>query len=327
MLTSLGLAPHTEAVYRALLVHPDHGVAALAARLDLSEAEVRSALDDLSELALVRPAHGAPGRLHAISPDVGMEILLARQQADLLAQQQRVAASQAAAAQLISEFADLRPAVGQPGVEQLIGLDAIRDRIAVLQRDMREEVMILAPDGEQTKENLEAARPLDQALLARGVRMRTVYLDSVRNSPHTLAYAQWLSELGREARTAPTLPLRMIIADRSTAIIPVNSDDSAAGAVVLTGHGTLTALCALFESIWAGAKPFGEAPTRTTEGLTDTELTTLRLLAEGHTDEAIAKRLGVSHRTARRVATTLMERLDARSRFQAGVKAAHHGWL
>jgi DNA-binding CsgD family transcriptional regulator len=52
-----------------------------------------------------------------------------------------------------------------------------------------------------------------------------------------------------------------------------------------------------------------------------------RLRAEGHTDEAIAKRLGVSHRTARRIASELMERLDARSRFEAGVRALQQGWL
>lgn len=45
------------------------------------------------------------------------------------------------------------------------------------------------------------------------------------------------------------------------------------------------------------------------------------------TDDAIAKRLGVSPRTARRVANDMMERLGARSRFQAGALAVQHGWL
>jgi DNA-binding NarL/FixJ family response regulator len=119
----------------------------------------------------------------------------------------------------------------------------------------------------------------------------------------------------------------MIIVDRAAAVIPVSSDDTAAGAVVLTGQGTLSALCALFESVWSGAQPLGSSATRDARGLTDTEAGALRLLAEGHTDEAIAKRLGVSHRTARRIATTLMERLGARSRFEAGVRAVQQGWL
>ncbi|AXE22961.1 helix-turn-helix transcriptional regulator [Streptomyces globosus] len=328
MLTLLGLDQTTEAVYRGMLTHPHEGVAGLAARLGLPEEAVRSGLDQLSELALVRPSYEHPGRLRAVSPDVGMELLLARQQAELAAQQQRVEASRAAAARLISEYADLRPAASEPGVEQLLGLDRIRERLTLLHREVREEVMVFAPDGEQTPENLEASRPLDEALLRRGIRMRTVYLDSVRNSPHTVAYAEWLGTLGRQARTAPVLPLRMIITDRATAVIPVDSDDTAAGAVVLTGQGTLTALCALFESVWEGARPFGEKARRDDgSGLTDTEATALKLLADGFTDEAIAKRLGVSHRTARRVATGLMERLGARSRFEAGVRAVRQGWL
>ncbi|WP_223268058.1 helix-turn-helix domain-containing protein [Streptosporangium nondiastaticum] len=63
------------------------------------------------------------------------------------------------------------------------------------------------------------------------------------------------------------------------------------------------------------------------DGLAGQEEATVRLLAEGRTDEAIAKRLGVSRRTARRIATGLMERLGARSRFQVGVLAVQAGWL
>lgn len=64
-----------------------------------------------------------------------------------------------------------------------------------------------------------------------------------------------------------------------------------------------------------------------TGDLTGQQATALRLPAEGHTDETIAKRLGVSHRTARRIASELMDRLGARSRFEAGVRAVQQGWL
>jgi DNA-binding CsgD family transcriptional regulator/sugar-specific transcriptional regulator TrmB len=327
VLLSLGLEAEAEAVYRGMLADPAAGVAALAVRLGLAEDAVRRGLDRLSELALVRPSFEEPGRLRAVSPDIGMEILLARQQAELAAQQQRVEASRAAAAQLIAEYAELRPASGAPGVEQLVGLDRIRERLATLTREVQHEVMTFAPDGGHSAESIEAARPLNQQLLDRGVRLRTVYLDSARNSPHTLAWVDWLARLGGQVRTVATLPTRMIIVDRAAAVIPVSSDDTAAGAVVLTGQGTLSALCALFESVWSGAQPLGSSATRDARGLTDTEAGALRLLAEGHTDEAIAKRLGVSHRTARRIATTLMERLGARSRFEAGVRAVQQGWL
>ncbi|MEU6681013.1 LuxR C-terminal-related transcriptional regulator [Streptomyces sp. NPDC046925] len=61
--------------------------------------------------------------------------------------------------------------------------------------------------------------------------------------------------------------------------------------------------------------------------LSSTERALLRLAAEGCTDAAAASRLHVSHRTARRMMAALMERLGARSRFEAGVKAVRLGWL
>lgn len=323
----LGFDDKTEQVYRAMLSDPQATVAGLAERLGLTQEAVRSALDALSELSLVRPSYDRQGELRAVSPDIGMEILLARQQAELAAQQQRVEASRAAAAQLIAQYADLRPEATHPEVEQLVGLDRVRDRLATLTAEVRSEVLALAPDGAQTEDNMRASRPLNEALLQRGVRMRTVYLDSARNSTATVQHATWLAEHGGEVRTAPSLPTRMIIMDRSRAVLPVSSDDTSAGAVVLTGSGTLTALCALFESIWQTAAPRGETHRRDSQGLTPQEANVILLLSNGHTDESIAKRLGVSPRTARRIAGELMERLDARSRFEAGVRAVQRGWL
>ncbi|GHF72310.1 hypothetical protein GCM10010218_62010 [Streptomyces mashuensis] len=326
MLDTLGLDATSEQVYRGMLVMPGAGVAVLAEYLGLTEAEVRRGLDALSELALVSP--GLDGRTRAVSPEIGLEMLMSRQQAELAARQKRLEESRVAAAQLMAEYADQRSVSGNLGGEQLVGLEEIRHRLTRLTREVREEVMAFSPDGAQTEENMAAARPLDRELLGRGVRMRTVYLDSVRNSAPSTAYAQWLTDLGGQVRTVAALPTRLIIVDRATAVIPVNSEDSAARAVVLTGQGMLTALCALFEHVWAGARPLGvAAPGRDEHGLTGQESATVRLLAEGRTDDAIAKRLGVSQRTARRIATALMERLGARSRFEAGVLAVRAGWL
>jgi len=61
--------------------------------------------------------------------------------------------------------------------------------------------------------------------------------------------------------------------------------------------------------------------------LTAQQREVVRLLAEGLTDEGISRRIGVSLRTVRRIASELMVRLTARSRFEAGVKAARSGWI
>ncbi|WP_035848511.1 helix-turn-helix transcriptional regulator [Kitasatospora azatica] len=327
MLVALGLDATSEAVYRAMLARPRDGVQALAERLGEPQEEIRRSLDLLSELALIRPSHERQGELRAVSPDVGMDLLLARQQAELAAQQLRVEASRAAAAQLIAEYTELSPTSSHSGVEQLQGLDEIRDRIAALARELHTELMTFAPGGGHRTETLDASKPNDLELLSRGVRMRTIYLDSVRNSQSTAAYASWLGALGGEVRTTPELPTRMMIFDHRTALIPVHSEDAGAGAVLLTGQGTLAALGALFENLWSTARPFDTAAPKDPTGLSPQEATIVRLLAQGFTDEAIAKRLAVSARTARRQATDLMERLGARSRFEFGVRAVQQGWL
>nr|WP_241832347.1 LuxR C-terminal-related transcriptional regulator [Pseudofrankia sp. EUN1h] len=57
------------------------------------------------------------------------------------------------------------------------------------------------------------------------------------------------------------------------------------------------------------------------------ELLLLQLLADGAKDESAARSLGVSVRTVRRMVADLMRRLEARSRFQAGILAKRRGWL
>ncbi|MFD7729657.1 LuxR C-terminal-related transcriptional regulator [Kitasatospora phosalacinea] len=336
MLDALGLDAEAEALYRRMLAEPDTGTAALAHALGLPEQRAHDALDRLARLALVQPAARTGTGYRAVGPEAAMELLLARQQAELAAQRLRVESSRAAAAQLIAECSTLRPAApgtaseaaSEAASERLDGPAAIRERLTELAGSAHGEVVTFASGGTHTEEDLRASRQPNAALLARGVRIRTVYLDSVRNHRPTLDHATWLSRHGGQVRTVPELPVRMILFDRQRAVLPVDTEDARAGAVVLHGTGTVAALCALFESVWEGAAPLDDTPHRQrADTLPPQELAVLKLLARGHTDETIARRLGVSPRTARRLAATLMDRLDARSRFEAGVHAVQNGWL
>jgi DNA-binding CsgD family transcriptional regulator len=212
-------------------------------------------------------------------------------------------------------------------VEVISSLQDVRERLEQLASEAVAEVLSFAPGGPQPAAVMEASRALDRQSLERGVRMRTVFLDSVRNDQATVQYAQWLNELGGTVRTVPALPLRMIIADGTTAVVPLDPGDSDQGAVLLRSPGVIAALRALFEQVWEHAKPLGEEVQRDGYGLTGQERQLLRLLSEGLTDERAAQRLGVSLRTIRRMMAALMTRLDSRSRFQAGIKVAASGWL
>ena len=178
-----------------------------------------------------------------------------------------------------------------------------------------------------TEDSQQAARPVDEAVLARGVTMRTVFVESVRRDPTTMMYARWLDGTGAEVRTSPVLPLRMVVYDRRVAVLPSDPDDSAKGAIVLRGTGIIVALVALFEQVWSTADPVCAQVRVDEDGLRPTEQELLRQLAEGATDEAAARRLGVSLRTVRRIMGKITERLGARGRFQTAVRAMERGWL
>jgi DNA-binding CsgD family transcriptional regulator len=161
------------------------------------------------------------------------------------------------------------------------------------------------------------------------VSIRTIYQDSARNDPPTLGYARWLTENGGQVRTTPIVPPRMVVFARRIAVVPLDPADTRAGALCTRSTGIVASLVALFEQTWESSVPLGadRGPAPEEGGLTPTERELLKLLASGLTDEAAGKRLGVSLRTVRRQMSALMERLDATSRFEAGIKAAHRGWL
>jgi DNA-binding CsgD family transcriptional regulator len=327
MLEVLGLEPDAEAVYRKILEDPRAGVEEIGARLSCSIHRVRDALDELARLSLLRPSWDDPGGMRLVSPEVGLSSLLAHQEADLAEKQRQIAASRSAVATMVADYATLHPGRQHAEAEHLIGLDAVRGKLEALAHAGIGEVMAFATGGAQTPANLAASRSLDREALERGTAIRTVYLDSVRNDSATLDYLRWLDELGAQIRTAATLPLRMTVFDRKMALIPVNPDRSEVGAVIQHGAGVVTAMCALFEQTWLTATPLGETRARGEDGLTNQEREIIALLGQGHTDEVIARRLGVSVRTSRRITADLMIRLGARSRFQAGAHATQQGWL
>ncbi|GLX18654.1 MULTISPECIES: helix-turn-helix transcriptional regulator [Streptomyces] len=328
MLEALGLDSLVEAVYREMLADPTGGVAELGARLGMTEAEVREGLDRLVDLDLLAPSRDHAGGLRAVSPEAGLEQILRRQEEDLMRRQQELAASKAAAARAVAEFAGLRPNTEADGAERLVGLDAIQSRLEVLARDLTVECLSIMPGGPQSQASLDASRPLDEDALRRGIQMRSVYQDSVRNDPANLAYVQWSTDLGGQIRTSPVLPPRLVIFDRKTAVVPIDPANSKLGALCTTAPGIVASLVSLFEQTWEQAVPLGAAREQATEdGITAGERELLKLLASGLTDEAAGKRLGVSLRTVRRQMSALMERLNATSRFEAGLRAAQRGWL
>lgn len=335
MLDALGLDDTCVRVYRALLVRPQVGMTEIRKQLDLSDSALRAALDRLSELALVRPSVDASRVFHAVDPELGIQALITKQQEQLAAEQHRMEELHVAAV----AFADLtsdRPRQASHDIEQLDGAEEIQDHIRAFMRQAGKEVMTFVPGGAQCATDIDAVEPQYAELLERGVRVRAMYLASAVNDPPTAAHMTRLSHRGAEVRTTPTLPVRLTIIDRDIVILPTEGKDAGTDegrgrrpqALLMTAKEVGDVVCALFDNYWATAAPWGANPRDRDGGdLTAQELEVLRILSRGMTDEAVAKRLGISPRTARRIAANLMEKLGARSRFQAGASAVATGWL
>ena len=320
MFEALGLNRITESVYFALLEAPDVDLDDMTTRLGLTDEQTRAALDDLAQMSLVHASMYSPGAIRPVNPTAGLAALVARRQRE-------IDESKAAFEALLTARAVGRSHTVDPDVERLEGIVAIRARLRELANSCEWEAAAFMPGGAQSAAALAASRELDAEAIDRGVRLRTIYLDSVRNDAATLEYAEWLSELGSEVRTVPALPLRMLIVDRKIAVVPVNVEDSQAEAIVVSSNGVVAALYALFQSIWKTARPLGSVRRRDENNLSPQDRQALKFLASGLTDEMIARRMGVSVRTARRIASDLLTRLDARSRFQAGARAALRNWI
>jgi len=323
MFEALGLTPTCEVVYLSMFATGTADTAALARHLTMDEARLRAALESLERLSLIGRSAEDPDRVWLTDPGAGLAAL---QHAEAARRQREVEESRSGLARLWAMHVQQQSAAPDPAVERLPD-DSARQALRVLLEAGPREMSVLAP-------RIDAAGPdpltdcaLIRGAIDRGMRLRVVCLSSVRNDPATVELLRRLQQCGGEMRTAPTLPLQMAVVDSRVALIPVGTDDPGGTTLRVSGSTLLTALLALFNRLWREAAPLGTARPRLAGGLSTRDKAVLRLLGSGHTDEAVARRLGISVRSTRRIVAGLLARLNARSRFQAGVLAASRSWI
>lgn len=216
------------------------------------------------------------------------------------------------------------------GIEQLVNPGQIRDRLADLAFFTREEILSVEPYAALRPENIEHSRPLDSRCLQRQVVIRQVVLREALNDPVSLAYLCDLAEQGAQVRVADNVTERLLVYDRSTALVPLDPRDSSRGAL-LAHEGALVAnLVALFDKIWEQAERLEVVVAELADpstALSETERQVLHSMCTAGKDETAARGLGVSVRTYRRHVADLMGRLGAVNRAQAALKARERGWI
>ncbi|UYQ62521.1 helix-turn-helix transcriptional regulator [Streptomyces peucetius] len=190
----------------------------------------------------------------------------------------------------------------------------------------------------------------DLRMLGRGVDLRLLVSARATRRAGAGRYLSALVEHGARIRVAETVPLHLNVVDRAVTVLALGPTEKGAGALgsgsVASGtaasrgsssgdvilHSARLAECftQVFHHHWSVGRPWragrpGSGGSAEEWSLREREI--LALLATGAKDEAIARRLGCSERTLRRLLTALIAKLGAESRFAAGARAAGLGLL
>ncbi|GLV98826.1 helix-turn-helix transcriptional regulator [Streptomyces lavendulae] len=207
---------------------------------------------------------------------------------------------------------------GAGRLELVTDLGAVRGLITELAAGCERELLTSQPGGGRPQETLEEAVGRDESLLARGVRMRTIYQHTARYSRPTAAYVERVTALGAQVRTLGDGLMRMLIFDGRTGLMAV--PDRTGAALVVREPSVVHFMTAAFERSWLGAQPFATTVSPEAARSISDELrqTIVQLLSEGLEDKVIARRLGMSERTCQRHIAEIMRAVGAKSRFQAG---------
>ncbi|MGP3979910.1 LuxR C-terminal-related transcriptional regulator [Streptomyces sp. KR80] len=208
--------------------------------------------------------------------------------------------------------------------------DRLRKRLDDLDALSREEFVAMRNTFPEPAV-LEASLVSDDRMLRQGVAFRMLVSAQALRGPGVVRYLDMLLDGGAAVRVVPALPLYMNIVDRAITVMAVGPDPHGRdGDVIL--HSPRLARCFLqvFEHSWDLGKPYSGSPASgrqpdAAQDFSPQEREVLALLAAGAKDESIARRLGCSERTLRRLMTQIAEKLGAQSRFAAGVAAARRG--
>ncbi|MGW3100430.1 helix-turn-helix transcriptional regulator [Streptomyces sp. NPDC001100] len=323
MLGAIGLDEAHESAYRALVSVGAADVPDLARRLTIGEYDTERALRRLELHGLAAQSTARPGRWVAAPPGVALGALLTQQRHEL-------EKAELAAALLAEEY---RAAAAETAVHDLVevvtGAAAVTRRFLQLQLGASDEVCALVTGNPVAVTGME--NDAEEQAAGRGVRYRVVIERAVLDLPD--GRTELAAALGRDeqVRVVDRVPTKLVVADRSLALVPLTSHSAEPAALVVHASGLLELLCGLFESVWRDAHPLRLGESGATEqepdGPDGTDLEVLSLLLAGLTDASVAKQLDLGLRTVQRRVKRLMELTGVTTRLQLGWHAYERGWV
>ncbi len=317
----LGINEAEERTYRWLLRHGPARVSEVSEALTFTSSKVQRLLDSIEGKGLVTCSPEHPRRYIPASPDIALGGLLLQRQQDLqkleltIRELQKKATSKRGNGQKeLVELITSREAKRQ--VYQQIPLMATDEVVALVRAPM----MISQLDADPEEDNRAQRESIN-----RGVRYRSIVDKDFLELPGAMNATNADIKAGEQVRIVSRLPLKMVIADKRIALIPLDLEQSDSPALLVRSPALLYALYGFFQMIWERAVPIPYAGVFQPDGfasLSERTQNLISLMAIGSNDKSIAAHMGVSLRTLQRYVADLMRLTQTRTRFQLGWFAA-----
>lgn len=323
----VGVDADTEAVYRELLTRGGGTADSLVTAFGLNRSQAVAHLDRLHRNGLL--SRRSSGEYQTVDPRHALCALVE-------SRTRQLAAVRGAAASLGELFDEARrSSTPQPDTRTISGAEEVGDCYYRLKQEARREICEL----ERPPYLLAPNEPLDEAAIRRGVRVRAVYAAASFDDDGGWQDLGSLVSRGEEARVVPALPVKLVLVDRSAAMVSLTLEGGSTDCLYTEAPPLIEVLSELFDRYWAAAARLSDADTSAAPATdragpgggarrpTEEERQLLALFAAGVKDDAIARQFGVSTRTLRRRIQNLYAELGTTNRFGAGVAAARRNWL
>lgn len=304
-------------IYQYAAVRHGFSPVDVAIHCGVSEVTAEEAIDRLITFRLLEPV--GDGEYVAVPPGTAAVQLLGPTEQELRSMQRELEQKRIMLDSLVPVYEASVVRRRLPGaVEPLRDVDTVRNVHTELAATCRYEMLAAQPGGGLDDSARADAWDRDKQLLARGVRVRTLFQQSALFHQPTTAYVESVTPLGAQVRTVSGGLLGMIVFDREHLLVPLR--DQPDGVALVRDPSCIDLAVAAFDLLWLAARPFVANVARDELRLLSngTKKALLRMLIEGATDQAAARRLGISVRTCQRHIAEVMDRLDAKNRMQLG---------
>ena len=204
-----------------------------------------TALVALERQGLVAQSAAVPGRWVAAPPGIALRALVNDRRHEL--EQAELVAARLAEVHRTDAAGNVHDLV-----EVVVGASAVGQRFHQLQLGAVEEVCVLVTDQPTAVPATE--NQAEDIAAARGVRYRIVLeRDVLEQTSQTELVA--VMRRNEEVRVSDRVPTKLVIADRRTAMVPLDADSPDPAALVIHSTGLVRSLLSLFDFVWREAWP------------------------------------------------------------------------